>query len=90
MTRRYIISGAVQGVGFRWFVARHARALGLGGFARNLADGRVEVVACGPDEPALVRLEELLRSGPANASVEGVEREDRPDGDTPRATFDIL
>jgi acylphosphatase len=90
MTRRYVVSGMVQGVGFRWFVARHARALGLGGFARNLADGRVEVVASGADEPALARLEELLRAGPANANVSGVDREEQPDAGQPRTTFDIL
>jgi acylphosphatase len=90
VTRRYLISGAVQGVGFRWFVARHARTLGLGGFARNLSDGRVEVVASGADGPALDRLEELLRNGPANAQVAGLEREDRPDAGASRATFDIL
>jgi acylphosphatase len=63
----------VQGVGFRWFVARHARSLGLAGFARNLPDGRVEVVVSGPDD-ALPALEQLLRAGPASAQVEAVER----------------
>jgi acylphosphatase len=70
---RYFVSGSVQGVGFRWFVARHARSLGLAGYARNLPDGRVEVVVSGPDE-ALPALEELLRAGPANAQVVNVER----------------
>jgi acylphosphatase len=70
---RYLVSGMVQGVGFRWFVARHARSLGLAGYARNLPDGRVEVVVSGPDE-ALPELEQLLRAGPANAQVEKVER----------------
>ena len=70
---QYLVSGMVQGVGFRWFVARHARSLGLAGYARNLPDGRVEVVVSGPDE-ALPELEQLLRSGPANAQVEKVER----------------
>ena len=50
VTTRFLVSGVVQGVGFRWFVARHARALGLGGYARNLPDGRVEVVAAGGDD----------------------------------------
>jgi acylphosphatase len=63
----------VQGVGFRWFVARHARTLGLVGYARNLPDGRVEVVVSGPEE-SLPQLEQLLRAGPAHAQVEGVER----------------
>ncbi len=89
-TRRYRISGAVQGVGFRWFVARHARTLGLTGQARNLPDGSVEVVASGVDESALARLEELLRAGPASARVSQVESEELADAVTPPASFDIL
>lgn len=89
MSTRFLISGLVQGVGFRWFVARHARALGLAGFARNLPDGRVEVVVSGPDE-ALPALEQLLRSGPANAQVEGVERSAEPVPATVRNSFDIM
>ena len=89
MTRRYVISGAVQGVGFRWFVARHARSLGLTGFARNLPDGRVEVVVAESDESALTRLEELLRAGPATARVAEVEQEGGFEAETPPASFDI-
>jgi acylphosphatase len=73
MNTRFVVSGMVQGVGFRWFVARHARSLGLAGYARNLADGRVEVVVAGPDA-TLTALERLLQQGPANAQVERVER----------------
>jgi acylphosphatase len=73
MSTRFLVSGLVQGVGFRWFVARHARSLGLTGFARNLMDGRVEVVVHGPDE-TLTRMERLLQQGPANAQVDRVER----------------
>ena len=73
MTTRFVVSGTVQGVGFRWFVARHARALGLRGYARNLANGTVEVVVDGPAE-SLPELEGLLQAGPANAQVERVER----------------
>ncbi|MGN6391459.1 MAG: acylphosphatase [Gemmatimonadales bacterium] len=89
MIRRFLVHGVVQGVGFRWFAARHGRALGLTGYARNLADGRVEVVAAGPGEP-LARLEALLRDGPANARVDRVEREE-PTGDPeiPLRSFDI-
>jgi acylphosphatase len=79
MTRRYVVAGLVQGVGFRWYVARHARGLGLAGYARNLADGRVEVVATGSDGAALARLEELLRAGPAHARVDYVEAQDQAD-----------
>ena len=79
MTRRYVVAGLVQGVGFRWYVARHARGLGLAGYARNLADGRVEVVATGSELAALARLEELLRAGPAHARVDSVEAQDQAD-----------
>jgi acylphosphatase len=90
MTRRYVVAGLVQGVGFRWYVARHARGLGLAGYARNLADGRVEVVATGSDAAALARLEELLRAGPAHAQVDSVEAQDQADDpQIPTRSFDI-
>jgi acylphosphatase len=89
MSTRFLVSGLVQGVGFRWFVARHARSLGLAGFARNLPDGRVEVVVSGPDE-ALPALEQLLRSGPANAQVERVERSVEPVPARVGNSFDIM
>ena len=90
MTRRYVVAGVVQGVGFRWYVARHARGLGLAGYARNLADGRVEVVATGSDAAALARLEELLRAGPDHARVDSVEAQDQADDpQIPSRSFDI-
>jgi acylphosphatase len=70
--RRWIIRGRVQGVGFRWFVMREAERLKLGGYARNLPDGSVEVVSQGPDT-ALETLERLLRRGPSAARVDGVD-----------------
>jgi acylphosphatase len=89
MIGRFLVAGQVQGVGYRWFVARHARGLGLTGYARNLGDGRVEVVASG-DESALSELELLLRRGPANAQVSGVEREDQVhQPHLPTRSFDI-
>ena len=89
MTRRFFVAGQVQGVGYRWFVARHARTLGLTGYARNLADGRVEVVSRGEDE-ALTRLEQLLRRGPANAQVAEVARDDDvEESSIPSRSFDI-
>ena len=71
MTRRFVVSGGVQGVGFRWFVLRHAQRDGLTGFARNLPDGSVEVVAAG-DVVALERLAAALRVGPPHARVDEV------------------
>ena len=86
---RYLVSGLVQGVGFRWFVARHARSLGLAGYARNLPDGRVEVVVAGSEE-AVPALERLLRAGPANAQVERVERSPEPATMPAGNSFDIM
>jgi len=78
---RYYVNGRVQGVGYRYFVLREAEALGIAGFARNLPDGRVEVVAEGAAE-ALGDFEARLRRGPAFAHVAGVERiEAAPRGD---------
>jgi acylphosphatase len=78
---RYYVSGRVQGVGYRYFVLREADALGIAGFARNLPDGRVEVVAEGAEE-ALARFADRLRHGPAFATVDSVERVDAaPRGD---------
>jgi acylphosphatase len=88
MTTKFLVSGMVQGVGFRWFVARHARSLGLSGYARNLPDGRVEVVVHGP-EGALPDLEQLLRDGPANAKVDQVERTTEPGTYPVGRSFDI-
>jgi acylphosphatase len=73
--RRWYISGGVQGVGFRYFAQRSATALGLGGYARNLADGRVEVYASGPAE-ALSEFSARLREGPRWADVRGVEEQE--------------
>jgi acylphosphatase len=72
--RRFTISGRVQGVGYRAFAARVARALKLRGGARNLDDGRVEVVACGAVH-ALDRLESALGEGTRLARVTRVEVE---------------
>jgi acylphosphatase len=71
---RYVVQGRVQGVGYRYFVLRHAEELGIAGYAKNQADGTVEVVAEGADE-ALKELEERLNEGPSFAHVSGVERE---------------
>jgi acylphosphatase len=69
---KWIVSGRVQGVGFRWFVLRRARALELVGWARNLADGRVEVVAIGPKE-SIAALDADLKTGPRLSRVDDVE-----------------
>ncbi len=74
-SRRWIVSGRVQGVGYRAFAARAARSLGLAGGASNLDDGRVEVYAEGP-EHALERLEAMLHEGPRLGRVDELSRVD--------------
>ncbi len=86
--RRYLVSGRVQGVGFRWWVRSRAMELGLGGWVRNLPDGRVEVVAGGEDG-ALTVLEDGLQHGPRFALVEKVENVEIQDEITPPITFDV-
>lgn len=71
--RGFLVHGRVQGVGYRYFVLRAARELGLAGWARNLPDGSVEVVADGSEE-ALASLEESLREGPSLSRVSDVQR----------------
>ncbi len=75
IARRYVISGRVQGVGFRYFAQRMASREGLHGSVRNLSDGRVEATAEGEAE-AMERFETRLRQGPAGAQVDEVEVED--------------
>ncbi|GIH92410.1 acylphosphatase [Planobispora siamensis] len=75
------VRGRVQGVGFRWWTRARALELGLVGWARNTADGRVEVVAEGPQE-AGERLLELLRGCHTPGKVDGVvERWSEAKGD---------
>jgi len=71
---RFTVSGMVQGVGFRYFVERVARSLGLVGYVRNLYDGSVEVYAEG-DRARLELLGGRLRKGPSYARVDEVREE---------------
>jgi acylphosphatase len=80
--KRAWISGRVQGVAFRAATRAQAEALGLRGHARNLPDGRVEVLACG-DEHALETLLRWLQIGPPAARVDSVRVEDAPADDGP-------
>ena len=70
------VSGQVQGVFYRGSAQARARALGITGYARNLADGRVEVLACG-DSSQVDTFIGWLWIGPAAASVSGVEIAER-------------
>ncbi len=69
-----LVSGKVQGVGFRQQTQREAERLDLNGWVRNLVDGRVEVLFEG-DEPAVRELQSWLEKGPAGARVDALELE---------------
>jgi acylphosphatase len=77
VAKRFVIRGRVQGVGFRFYVEKQAQRLGLRGYAKNLSDGTVEVVAAGPVS-AIEELVGHLHQGPRLAYVAGVHQEEAP------------
>ena len=80
--KKCLVSGRVQGVFYRGAAAQRARELGIRGYARNLADGRVEVLACG-DEAAVRTFVSWLWTGPSAAKVSGLEVADAPEQGEP-------
>ena len=74
VARRCLVAGRVQGVFYRASTRQRALELGVAGFARNLADGRVEVLACG-DPGAVQALCDWLWQGPPASRVTSVEVE---------------
>ena len=72
--KRSFVSGRVQGVFYRASAAQRARELGVDGYARNLPDGRVEVVACGP-AGAVDEMTSWLRTGSSASKVTDVQVE---------------
>jgi acylphosphatase len=75
--RRVLVSGRVQGVGFRQHCAAVARGAGVAGWVRNRRDGRVEVVLEGPAD-RVAQVVSWCRRGPTLAEVEAVEVRDEP------------
>ena len=71
MTKKFLVFGCVQGVGFRYFTWQEAKKLGLKGSVCNRIDGSVEVIAQG-DETQMADFEEWLNKGPKTAKVERV------------------
>jgi acylphosphatase len=71
LAKRFYVSGAVQGVGFRFFAERKATRLDVAGYVKNLFDGRVEVYAIG-NVVQLDALKNELRRGPLMATVDHV------------------
>jgi acylphosphatase len=79
---RLVITGRVQGVGFRAWTRREARRRGLRGWVRNRSDGSVEILAIG-EAAALDSLAEACRRGPTMARVDGVLRTPAGDDGSP-------
>ena len=77
VARRFIISGSVQGVGYRFFTLRAAARHQVFGTVRNLPDGRVEVVAEG-DRDAIREFKDDLLAGPSLATVTDLDEADIP------------
>ncbi len=75
--KRFLISGRVQGVGYRFFAEHWANQLGLCGYVKNLWDGNVEVYAVG-DAVTLEEFKRQLAEGPRSARVTSVEESDEP------------
>ncbi|MDR2985410.1 MAG: acylphosphatase [Nocardiopsaceae bacterium] len=75
------VRGRVQGVGFRWWVKANARELGLAGFAENLIDGRVKIVAEGNRDSCAVLLERVESPGTPGNVVQVTHRWDLARGD---------
>jgi acylphosphatase len=78
MTRRYVIHGLVQGVGFRYFAARIAEAFDIAGTVRNTHDGTVEIVASGAPEN-IRSFKEQISIGPSHGRVDLIDEEEIPD-----------
>jgi acylphosphatase len=88
VSKRFIVRGRVQGVGFRWFVEREAKQLGLGGWVRNNEDATVECLAIGA-EGKVQALRAKLEQGPRASRVDWVEEIDvAPPAEAPRS-FEI-
>jgi len=83
-TRRYLVSGRVQGVGFRFFAQHQAEQLGVTGYVQNLPDGRVEVLASGSREQ-LAQFRSQLEKGPRFSNVSQVF-EEPAEADAPYGT----
>jgi acylphosphatase len=77
IAKKFLITGRVQGVGFRYFAERWASQYGICGYVKNLWDGSVEVYAIG-NAMALEELKRQLKEGPRSARVAAIDESDEP------------
>ena len=77
IAKKFLITGRVQGVGYRYFAERWASQLGICGYVKNLWDGNVEVYAMG-EAFALEELKRQLTDGPRSARVAAIDESDEP------------
>lgn len=77
VAKRYLISGRVQGVGFRFFAEREASRLGIRGYVKNLTNGSVEVYAAGAPN-SVEAFGRRLAEGPRAAAVTHIEESNQP------------
>lgn len=82
LARHVLVSGRVQGVAYRWSTAEQARRLELGGWVRNLSDGRVEALLAGPPT-AVEAMLTWMRQGPPAARVDDLVVSEHPAPDAP-------
>jgi acylphosphatase len=88
LTRRVVVEGFVQGVGYRYFAQRMALRLGLSGWVRNRADGTVELLVSGPPDAIESMLAELRR-GPSGARVRSVRLAEAYSAEWTRGAFEV-
>lgn len=89
MVRHYLVSGRVQGVGFRWYVHREASELSLRGWVRNTDDGHVEAVAAGTEQE-LADLETAIKRGSKGSRVDRIQIHNLEDNEAEKlAAFEI-
>jgi acylphosphatase len=86
---RLVVSGRVQGVGFRWFIREAARRHRLAGWVRNRPDGSVELEASG-DDAAFQEFLDVIRDGPPGARVDDVREMTSNEADALPQPFTII
>ncbi len=89
-TRRVVVHGRVQGVGFRWFVVRNAEVLGVGGTVRNRPDGAVEAILSSADMGGVESLIQRIRQGPPASRVDRVEVDPIESSEGERGTMKVI